>query len=266
MFLNPVDPNPLCDRLYRTGDLVRWLPDGNLEFLGRLDEQVKIRGFRIEPGEIETVFDSAPGHSPGLCSWPSPRGLASNPWLLTWCPKSASFLTRRPARVCAKPAPVVHDTGLLCPAETIAVDPELEKLDRRSLPPVAIFREAAKRHCLPPRTPLETALARIWEEVLSCDSFGVEDNFFHLGGHSLVATQVIARIASRLGVELPVRSLFEAPTIASLAKVVEVARRKGRDAGAVLELKPRRPQAEELLARLDELSDSQIDELLRILN
>jgi amino acid adenylation domain-containing protein len=221
-------PNPFArtpgDRLYRTGDLVRWLPDGNLEFLGRFDHQVKIRGFRIELAEIEAalavhphVRESAvlvhPGRDAG-------RLVAYLVVDAGWRPTTAELRAFLEARL---PAPLV-------PALYVALDamPRTAngKIDRRRLPAAADAAPPA----VAPRTPSEATVARIWAEVLERDEVGVESDFFELGGHSLLAIKVISRLAAAFGVELPLRSLFLHPTVTQLAQAVERGQREARRA------------------------------------
>ena len=204
-------------RLYRTGDLARVRPDGAIEFLGRTDDQVKIRGFRIEPGEVEAALAGHPevrevavvareaGGDRRLIAYVAPRDGEEPPAadaLADWLHE------RLPAYMV--PAAFVSLAELpLTPAG---------KVDRERLPepaPDAVTGERAPY--LAPRTPAEEALAAIWSDVLEVERVGVDDDFFRLGGHSLLATRVISRVRDRLGVELPLRALFEARTVAALA-------------------------------------------------
>jgi amino acid adenylation domain-containing protein len=207
-------------RLYRTGDRARWLASGVLEYLGRVDEQVKIRGVRIEPGEIEAV----------LCRHAGVR--------------AAAVVAREDAGEKRLVAYVVGDAGAealrahlreslpdhMVPAAFVAL-PSLPttrngKLDSRALP-APEFGPARGRY-VAPRTPVEEVLAEVWAAVLRLERVGVEESFFDLGGHSLLATRVASRVREALGAEVPVRALFEAPTVAELAERVEALRRDGR--------------------------------------
>ena len=202
-------------RLYRTGDRARWRPDGTLEFLGRLDQQLKLRGFRIEPGEIETVLTQHPAvHTavvipredvPGdirLVAYVVPDGVPLDGGELR------RFLEQRlPEHMV--PAAIVGLASLpLLPNG---------KLDRRALPPPDHAEPRDREDYLAPRTPVEEMLAGIWATVLRLERVGIRDNFFALGGHSLLATQVVSRVRTEIGVELPLRALFEDPTVADLA-------------------------------------------------
>ncbi len=212
-------------RAYRTGDLVRYLPDGRLDFLGRTDSQVKIRGFRIELGEIEAILSDEPGvREAVVLVEPSPLG---EPRLTAWVTGeglTAAVLREGVAR--RLPAYMVPSSFSFLAAFPLSPS---GKIDRRALAAARILSEAGEEvepgtgAAEPPRTPVEELLAGIWREVLGIDRVGVEDSFFVLGGHSLLATRVISRLREVLGVELPVRALFEAPTIAALAVRVEAA-------------------------------------------
>ncbi|HEX2090828.1 MAG TPA: phosphopantetheine-binding protein, partial [Longimicrobiaceae bacterium] len=199
-------------RLYRTGDRVRWLPEGTLEFLGRIDQQVKIRGFRIEPGEIEAALRTHPQvreavvlareDAPGerrLVGYIVPDGEVSTIALRT-------HLREHLPEYMLPGAFVLLDALPLTPNG---------KLDRRALPePDRTDEEEAY---VAPRTPLEEVLAALWAELLDRERFGVHESFFDLGGHSLLAVRLLSRVRDVLRVELPVRALFEAPSVAGLA-------------------------------------------------
>jgi len=207
-------------RLYRTGDLARYRPDGNLEFLGRLDHQVKLRGYRIELGEIESVLRAHPAvketvvvmreDAPGdqrLAGYIVPRA-GETPALTEF----RSWLQGRLPDYMLPSMFVLLDTLPRMPNG---------KVDRKALPAPGGDHLALSHGYVPPRTLTEELMAEIWVEVLHLERVGLSDNFFELGGHSLLATQVIARLYRAFGVELPLRSLFETPTIADLARAVE---------------------------------------------
>jgi len=221
-------PHPwgLGERLYRSGDLVRHRadhPDGAVEYLGRLDNQVKIRGFRIEPGEIETVLAALPGVRE--CAVVSDT--APNARLAAYVvPAAGVDLTADGLRADLKqtlpdymlPAAVVFLDALPLTANG--------KLDRRALPQPEVSRPADR--FVAPEDEVERQLALIWEELLDVRPVGAHDDFFALGGHSLLATQVMSRIRAVLGVDLPLRQLFEHPTVAGLAAAVRSAGREAR--------------------------------------
>ena len=219
-------PDPFCgepgSRMYRTGDLGRRRSDGGIDFLGRRDLQLKIRGVRVEPGEIEAVLHEAPGlREAAVVDGEDPAG-GRRLVAFAVAPGSGVDALRRHCRSRLPEAMV--------PAMFVLVDsiPRTAsgKVDRAGLA-AAIPAAPAGGVGEMPRTPLEQALADIWREVLRCGPVATGDNFFDLGGHSLLATRVIARIRKRLGVAVPLRALFEGPTIAELADTIvdlEVAR------------------------------------------
>ncbi|MBW3570414.1 MAG: amino acid adenylation domain-containing protein, partial [Gemmatimonadetes bacterium] len=203
------------NRLYRTGDRVRRRTDGALDFLGRVDFQVKLRGFRIELGEIEAALRAHPGVGAAAALV---REEAGDARLLAYvvprdpdAPPAGTelraFLRARLPEYMVPAAFVALDAFPLTPSG---------KVDRRALPARDAQPEA--RTFVAPRTPQEQALAGIWREVLRRESVGLEDDFFELGGHSILATQVLSRVRRELGVELPLRALFEAPTVRALAE------------------------------------------------
>lgn len=217
-------PNPFStragERLYRTGDRVRWRSDGTIEFLGRIDQQVKLRGFRIELGEIETVLSQHPDiHEAVVCVRDD---VATQPQLVAYVVANlheqvtdTSFHNTIQSYLQDYLPSYMIPTALV-PLETLPITAH-GKIDRRALPAPVV---SAQRH-MAPRTPVEAILVTIWQDVLGVAEIGIQDNFFTLGGHSLLATQVISRIREHFQAELPLRALFEAPTIASLATILD---------------------------------------------
>ncbi|WP_258169736.1 non-ribosomal peptide synthetase [Nostoc sp. 'Peltigera membranacea cyanobiont' N6] len=206
-------------KLYKTGDLARYLPDGNIEYLGRIDNQVKIRGFRIELGEIEAALSQHP-HVQASCviAREDNRGdkrlvayIVLQPEQTPTVQELRSFLKER------LPEYMVPSAIVLL--ESLPVTPN-GKIDRRALPAPEPSSESRDKY-VAPRTPIEEILALIWQQVLKVELVGRYDNFFELGGHSLLATQLVSRVRSSLKVELPLRSLFAAPTIAQLALLIQ---------------------------------------------
>ncbi len=207
-------------RMYRTGDRARYLADGNLDFLGRADNQVKLRGFRIELGEIEAALqqqspvreavvllrEDSPGN-PHLVAYVVPRG------------EMPPVATLRAALKQHLPDYMVPAAFVPLPALPLTPN---GKIDRKALPAPdhGVDVVVASR----PRDPVEEAIAGIWCELLHLRQIGVDDNFFDLGGHSLLAIQLLSRLTDIFGVELPVRAVFEAPTIAELASRLGEAR------------------------------------------
>jgi amino acid adenylation domain-containing protein len=219
-------PNPFTEAgapglsatLYKTGDLARYLADGNIEFLGRIDQQVKIRGFRIELGEIEeglrqhtAVQESIvlaredDGQEKRLVAYVVAQETVSASDLYAWLKERLPYY--------------------MLPSTFVFLDslPQTPsgKLDRRALPqPDYSQRPELEKPYVAPRTPVEKLLATIWADILKLPQVGVYDDFFDLGGHSLLGTQVISRIRATMRVALPLRTLFESPTIASLGAAI----------------------------------------------
>ncbi|MEM7331933.1 MAG: amino acid adenylation domain-containing protein [Chloroflexota bacterium] len=207
--------NKTSARYYRTGDLVRWLPDGQIEFLGRLDHQIKIRGFRVELGEIETAVKAQP-HVQEVVVYAIGEGSKQLACYLTASQPDLETVVRN-ALTQTMPDYMVP-TYLMQLAEMPRTPNG--KVDRQSLPnPKELGQE--KRPFAAPQTETETKLATLWETVLELEKVGVEDNFFNLGGHSLLATKLIARTHSLFEVRLPIQTIFEAPTIRQMAKTIE---------------------------------------------
>ncbi len=200
-------------RLYRTGDLARRLPNGDLEYLGRIDHQVKIRGFRIELGEIESVISLYPGIREVVViareDKPGDKKLVAY-----YC--AAQEVAHDALRAHMK----VRLPDYMVPAALMRMDvlplTSNGKVDRRALPAPDVSRASRKDTYVAPRTPAEQTLARIWGEVLGIEAPGVHDNFFELGGDSILSIQVISR-ARQAGLAITPRELFQAPTIAELA-------------------------------------------------
>jgi amino acid adenylation domain-containing protein len=213
------DPfGPPGARLYRTGDLVCWRADGTIEFLGRLDDQVKIRGFRVEPGEVEAAVSAHPDVRQAAVAVADGAGGRR---LVAYVAGEVSADDLRAWLRQRLPEHLVPSAVVLLPELPLTLN---GKVDRKALPaPEAGIPERAGFAA--PRTPVEEILAAIWAEVLDVERVGIEDGFFDLGGHSLSAIQVISRVRSAFGVELPLRLLFEEPTPAGLAPHVEEALR-----------------------------------------
>jgi acyl-CoA synthetase (AMP-forming)/AMP-acid ligase II/acyl carrier protein len=219
-------PDPFGDepgaRLYRTGDLVRCRPDGDLEFLGRIDQQVKVRGFRIELGEIEAALAGHPDIRAvavlATDTGAGERGLAAYLVMRDGAPVN-------PARLRAYLRERVPDymipswwTGL--PALPLTTS---KKVDRLALPAPDRARPDLDESYVAPRDTAEEVIGEIWAEVLGLNRIGVHDDFFAAGGHSLLATRVLPRLRDAFAVEIPLRALFEATTVADLAEVVRAA-------------------------------------------
>jgi amino acid adenylation domain-containing protein len=241
-------------RLYRTGDLSRYRPDGNIEFLGRMDNQVKIRGHRIELDEIEFALNQHPALKEVVISslFSSPRqveakvGVAPSgngkqeggPLSLGSSLKEEegseshhsviAYLTPNAEKPSATelrrflshklPEYMIPSSFVILDALPLTLN---GKIDRSKLPPADGARPEIDQSFVEPRSELEELVTQIWCELLKCDRIGVHDNFFELGGHSLLATRVVARLRSNFGVDLPLRKFFELPTIAALTEYMD---------------------------------------------
>ncbi|MEG4330809.1 amino acid adenylation domain-containing protein [Microcoleus sp. AT9_A2] len=211
-------------RLYKTGDLARYLPDGNIEFIDRVDRQVKLRGFRIELGEIEA----------GLSHHPSVREAA------VLLQENEPGNQRLVAYIVSHSKPSIQDSQLIESLRSFLKEqlPEYMipsafvvlkalpltpngKIDRQALPAPSVAANFTDTF-VGPRTPAEEILAEIWSQLLNLKQVGIHDNFFDLGGHSLLITQLLAKVRECFQVELPLRVLFEAPTVAGLAEKIEM--------------------------------------------
>ena len=217
-------------KMYRTGDLARYLPDGNVEFLGRSDDQVKIRGRRIELGEIERALATHDAVNEAVVIVRSDE---------TGDRRLIAYVVPKRDR------PLAVDTlrnwlrerlpEFMLPSSIVSLSQlpltSNGKVDRRNLPDPAQL-SARVNMSAAPRNPTESVIERIWAEVLRLDRVGVEDNFFAIGGHSLLATQVISRISRAFNITVPLRCLFESPTIVAVAELVERMRREAHGATA----------------------------------
>ncbi|MBZ4336625.1 non-ribosomal peptide synthase/polyketide synthase, partial [Corallococcus sp. AS-1-12] len=210
-------PHPFAstpgERLYRTGDKARWKEDGTLDFLGRVDFQVKVRGFRIELGEVEAVLRSATGVNEAIVV---ARGTDADKRLIGYVTASVGHSLDTDA---LKAGLKQHLPEYMVPSAVMVLDAlplnANGKVDRKALPePEESTRAAAY---VAPRTATEKQLAALYSEVLRVERVGLHDDFFALGGHSLLATQLVSRVRATLGLELPLRTLFDAPTVAALA-------------------------------------------------
>jgi amino acid adenylation domain-containing protein len=229
-------PDPFSDRpgerLYRTGDLGRWLPDGNIEFLGRMDHQVKIRGYPVNLGEIEACLAKHQGLGAAVVVTHASR--SGDVRLVAYIvPK---VLNEAPAPAELRDYLVQHLPSYMIPTTfvTLAEIPlRGGKIDRQGLPEPPKLRPLPESTFSPPREGVEQTLAKLWEDILDLRPVGREDSFFELGGHSLLVVRLVSRIAVELNVELGVPEVFLNPTIAALASVI-----LGREHRAAAQIRP----------------------------
>jgi acyl-CoA synthetase (AMP-forming)/AMP-acid ligase II len=205
------------ERSYRTGDLARFLPDGSIEFLGRVDEQVKIRGFRVEPGEIEAALAAHPDvRDAAVVARADGHG---DPRLVAYVVASPKPSPSELQAFLAESLPDFMIPSLYEQIDMLPLTPS-GKTDRRALPEPGAGRGGIDY--VEPRDELEAELAGIWQELLGVERVGAFDDFFALGGHSLLATQAIIRIRREHG-DIPLGALFAAPTVAALAQTIRAA-------------------------------------------
>ncbi|MCU1267657.1 MAG: hypothetical protein JWM21_3975 [Acidobacteria bacterium] len=240
-------------RLYRTGDRVRYLPDGNIEFLGRVDNQIKVRGFRVELGEIEAALAMHPQVRqavvvPGTAGILPASSPAASRQLIAYI---VSTETRAPSPDTLRDFLKVKLPDYMIPSIFISLSAlpltSNGKVDSGALPAPQDVRPELQKVFVAPRSDTEKELASIWSTVLGVTEVGVFDNFFDLGGHSLLATQVVSRMRQVFQTEIPLVSIFQAPTVAALAETVDTARTN---------------DTERLLAELEQLSDADAARLL----
>jgi amino acid adenylation domain-containing protein len=216
-------PNPfsaaLGERLYRTGDLARYRPDGNLEFLGRIDDQVKISGHRVEPGEVEEVIQSHPAVQQVAVVVDEEKGLKRLAAYIV--PRAGqavnAFDLKRHIRQ-TLPEPMVP--GAIVEIKELPLTAS-GKIDRKRLPKAESIKTSVAEPEKTPRTEIERFIAEIWQEHLKVANIGVDDNFFDLGGHSMMILPIHERLAVRFGEQITVIDLFSYPSIATLAKYLE---------------------------------------------
>jgi amino acid adenylation domain-containing protein len=206
-------------KLYKTGDLARYLPDGNIEYLGRIDHQVKIRGLRIESGEIEAVLNQHPDVQASCVilreDTPGDKRLVA--YVVIYSQQIPTTSELRQYLLNHLPLYMMPQAFVIL--ESLPLTPN-GKIDRSALP--APDLQSEQKDYVAPRTPTEEMVAQIWAQVLKVEQVGIDDNFFELGGHSLLATQVISRLQEALQISLPLRSLFESPTVAQLSEVISI--------------------------------------------
>jgi hypothetical protein len=237
-------------RLYKTGDLARYLPDGNIEFLGRIDNQLKIRGYRVELEEIEATLRRHPEiRQVAVVSRQNESG--ENRIVAYIASAGEEPPTSHDLRC------FLHETlpEYMVPTsfvmlDTLPLSPN-GKIDRRALPLLDSAKET-RMDFVAPRTPVENDLAMIWAELLNLQQVGVRSNFFDIGGHSLLVIRVASRIRAHFRIDLPLRTLFENPTLEDLAAVIS----------EKLDAKPDDNGADQVLANIATLSDEEVERSL----
>ncbi len=237
-------------KLYKTGDLVRRLPDGNLEFIGRIDNQVKIRGFRIELAEIEAVLIQYPDIKQAVVM--AREDEPGQKLLVAYLVAQNNVLTPSSLRNFLKSKlPDYMIPAAFVFLENLPLTPN-GKINRRALPIPDHTQRNLEIDFVPPSTDTEKELATIWTEVLKLPQIGINDNFFELGGHSLLATQAISRLREVFALDFPLRYLFENPTIAELAqKVIEQQIEQAEN-----------DELARILAEVDQLSEEEVTQQL----
>ncbi|MDR0140773.1 non-ribosomal peptide synthetase [Bacillus sp. JHAA] len=231
------DPFVPEDRMYRTGDLARLLPDGNIEYIGRIDHQVKIQGFRIELGEIESVMLNVPDIQEAAAA--ALKDADDEYYLCGYFAADKTIqiseLRERMAR---------HLPGYMIPAHFVQLDKmpltPNGKLNRQLLPAPVKKRDSGIEY-VPPQTSAEIQLTAIWEDVLGLEQLGIRDHFFEIGGHSLRATALIAKIQKQMHVQIPLRDVFRFPTIEQLARTITKTELTGYAAIPAIEKRPYYP-------------------------
>jgi amino acid adenylation domain-containing protein len=209
-------------RLYATGDLARYAPDGKIEFLGRIDHQVKVRGFRIEVGEIESALQAHPSISDAAVVASDHQ--SGEKRLVAYVVPAFKPPTIAELRSFVKQKlPDFMVPSVFVILESLPLTPN-GKVDRKALPAPGPADFDLPGSSAAPRTLIEEVLVEIWSSVLGLKRVGIEDNFFELGGHSLLATQVISRVRETFNVEMPLRKLFESPTVKGMALSIEAMR------------------------------------------
>ena len=211
------------ERLYKTGDLAKWLPNGNLEYIGRKDDQIKIRGYRVELGEIENVL-SQEMDILECCVLSKPNS-EGNHRLVGYVVSENDFDKDRLQASLLQKLPAYMIPGLWVVLETIPLTSN-GKIDKKALPDPELIDIAAAGY-IEPRNEMEIKLAEIWKELLGVERVGVQDNFFSLGGHSLLATRLVSMIRKKLNIEIAIIDVFEYPLLSNLSEFVDSQSRGG---------------------------------------
>jgi acyl carrier protein len=241
------------ERLYKTGDLVRYLADGNIENLGRIDFQLKVRGFRVELGEIEAALDQHPAVYESVVVASGPTGGDKRLVAYVVCDESQPPSVHELKGFLKDRLPHYMAPSIFVFMSAMPLSPN-GKIDRRALPDPEQTRPDLQVEYVAPRTEIEAALTEIWVQLLGLEQIGIFDNFFDLGGHSLLATKVVSRVRETFEVELPLRTIFESPTIAQLSE--SIANEDKADQEDIEDFA-------EVLAALERLSEAETSALLK---
>ncbi|SNS03374.1 non-ribosomal peptide synthetase, partial [Flavobacterium sp. ov086] len=205
------------ERIYKTGDLARWLPDGNIEYIGRKDDQVKIRGYRIELGEIENVLSSLPGVT--QCCVLAKEDAVGSKRLVGYVVLEDALDKERLQEQLKLSLPEYMVPQLWVTLDAMPLTGN-GKLDKKSLPDPDNSDLSSKEY-VAPRNETEIQLAEIWQNLLGIEQVGIHDDFFELGGHSLLATRLVSMIRQDLMIEVSIREVFEHTTIVELSSLIE---------------------------------------------
>ena len=238
------------DIIYKTGDFGRLLPDGNFELIGRRDNQVKIRGLRVELGEIESVLKQHPGVDDAVVRlWDEDKDVQR---LVAYVVANRAYPgaigeLREFTEECL-PEHMVPSSYVML--EKLPLTPN-GKIDRDALPSPDYSISQSREPFVMPTTPIETALAQIWSQILRVENIGINDSFFSLGGHSMLGTQVMSRVRQEFQVDVPLRDLFDRPTIAGLAAAIEKSQAERREA-----------EEAEILKMIEGLSENEVAAML----
>ena len=214
---NPFSKNE-DSRIYKTGDLCRWLPDGNIEYLGRTDDQIKIRGYRVELGEIESVLQECELVKQAVVLAKEYR--EGSKQLVGYVVSNNEFNKEAILSHLSNKLPGYMIPSLWVEMESLPLTPN-GKIDKKALPDTDASQGLSDRYEAP-RNETEKKLVAIWQELLGVERVGIHDNFFELGGHSLLAMRVISAISKELEIELAIKDLFKFTNISDLSKYLEI--------------------------------------------
>jgi amino acid adenylation domain-containing protein len=247
---NPFSTDPSA-RVYRTGDRGRYLGDGTVEFLGRLDRQVKVRGFRVELAEIEAVLRKHPSVRQAAVTAAESGGATRLAGYYV-CAEGSRLAPDEVRQFLKEQLPEYMVPATLTSLEGLPLTAN-GKVDERALAEADKAPATPASRYAPPRDPTEERLVEIWKQVLGVERVGIHDDFFDLGGHSLLATQVISRVQSAFQIQLPLRIIFEAPTVAGLAKAL-----------GSFQQEQQQDEIDKILTELNGLSDEEVQRLLAL--